>query len=58
MKRVIDFHVSVGGMRSQIIRIEYESHPQVQDVMQEAVDALKKEVGHDDIEVVYCYWIE
>lgn len=70
MKRIIDFDVSVSGLPAQIIRIEYESHyknkeeilskkySETEDVMQEAIDALTKEIGHNDYDVQYWYWIE
>lgn len=69
MKRIIDFDVSVAGLPAQIIRVEYESHYaskeeimatayEDDDVMQEAIRMLTKEIGHDDYQVQYWDWIK
>lgn len=70
MQRVIDFDVSISGMNTIIMRIEYESHyasieeilskpySETKDVMQEAIQALEKEIGHKDYDVMYWYWIK
>lgn len=70
MNRVIDFDVSVAGLPQQIIRVEYKSQYSTEDIdpmrhadamrktFNEAIDALKKEIGHGDFEIVYWYWIK
>lgn len=62
MKRKINFDVSVSGMPAIVVSIEYESNlPEDLRfggyVMEEAIKALEKELGHSDFEVVYWDWI-
>ena len=65
MKRIIDFQVN-----GQIVRVEYESKykseeemkslkfPEAFNVMREAEEALKKQMGNDSYEIEYWYWIK
>lgn len=69
MKRVIDFQVSIAGQPTIIVRIEYESkfkdrieilnlpYSETNVVMKEAMEYLQKEIGHDDYEVHYWWWM-
>lgn len=70
MKRIIDFQVSIGGQPTIIERVEYESefasreeilklkYTETRKVWTEALDALKKQIGHDDYDVHYWWWID
>ena len=69
MKRIIDFDVSVAGLPAQVIRVEYEAsyssfdelkdkkYTETRFVFQEAIDALAKELGHNDYQIQYWQWI-
>lgn len=64
----LDFIVSVGGLPNEVIRVEYEEEPIPPEIwsspyaimgfrMNEAVEALRKEIEHDDFEITYWEWL-
>lgn len=64
----IDFQVSVAGQPCTVISLSYDPREIPQDVatspsrqmrwtMDEAMDHLREEVGHNDFEVVYWWWL-
>ena len=70
MKRIIDFQVSVAGLDTEIVRVEYNSkfsHEELKSlpyteggskVVPEAIDNLEKALGRNDFEVNYWWWIK
>jgi hypothetical protein len=69
MKRIINFEVSIGGMTPVVVRVEYEAsyssfeelkgkpYSETRFVFTEAIEALKKQIGHDDFNIQYWDWV-
>jgi len=69
MERIIIFLVSVSGMSATSIRVYYEQKETPEElknspsaegrfIWKQATDALQKEIGHDDYEIVYWDWVK